>query len=159
MGRKKDWGHCPGVEHSADLGSRGVTASCLYESELWWKGPKWFCGPTCNSLAAEEVLNTDECLADVKKTRTFRLDNVINRNAYSKIEKLIRVTALVKRFLNNLKVGLEGKTAALGALKVEETVMAACILIKAAKASWKSRSDYHQLVSQLGIVERDGVLN
>ena len=93
-----------------------------------------------------------------QKTRTFRLDNVINRNAYRKIEKLIRVTALVKRFVNNLKVGLEGKIASLGALKIKKTVMAECILIKAAKASWKSRSDYHQLVSQLGIVERDGVL-
>ena len=40
LGRKEDWCHCPGVENSADLGSRGVTASCLYESELWWKGPK-----------------------------------------------------------------------------------------------------------------------
>ena len=103
---------------------------------------------------------------EVKKTvvvktqieETFRLENVININAYSKIEKLIRVILLVNRFVNNLKVRLEGKTAALGALKDEETVMAACILIKAAQASLKSRSDYLQLASQLDIVERDGVL-
>ena len=64
-----------------------------------------------------------------------------------------------KEILNNLKVRLEGKTAALGALKVGETVMAECILIKAAQASLKSQSDYQQLVSQLCIVERDGVLS
>ena len=71
-----------------------------------------------------------------------------------KLRKLIRVILLEKRLVNNLKVRPERKTAALGALKVEETVMAACILMKAAQASLKSRSDY----LQLGIVERDGVL-
>ena len=99
----------------------------------------------------------DSC-NETQVEETFRLENVININAYSKIEKLIRVIALVKRFVNNLKVRLEGKTAALGALKVEETVMAECILIKAAQANLKSRNDYQQLVSQLGIVERDGLL-
>ena len=166
LSRKKDWSHCPGVENPADLGSRGVTASCLNESELWWKGPKWLSGPTCSWPATEEILETDECLTEVKKTvvmktqveETFRLENVININAYSKIEKLIRVIALVKRFINNLKVIIEGRMAALGTLKVEETMMAECTLIKAAQASLKSRSDYQQLVSQLGIVERNGVL-
>ena len=166
LSRKEDWGHCPGVENPADLGSRGVTASFLNECELWWKGPKWLSGPTCSWPAVEEILDTEECLEEVKKTvvmktqveETFSLENVIDINAYSNIEKVIRVVALVKRFINNLKVRLEGKAAVLGPLKVEETMIAECILIKAAQASLKSRSDYQQLVSQLGIVERDGVL-
>jgi Na+-transporting NADH:ubiquinone oxidoreductase subunit NqrA len=68
---------------------------------------------------------------------TFSLGNVIDINAYSNLERVIRVIVLVKRFINNLNVRLEGKAAVLGALKVEETTIA--------EASLKSRSDYQQL--------------
>ena len=36
---KRDWGHCPGVENPADIGSRGVIASQLKDNKLWWVGP------------------------------------------------------------------------------------------------------------------------
>ena len=36
-----DWGHCPGTENPADLGSRGFLASKLKGDSLWWLGPKW----------------------------------------------------------------------------------------------------------------------
>ena len=55
LSRKEDWGHCPGVENPADLGSRGVTASCVNESELWWKGPKWL--PQSSTKYIETFLN------------------------------------------------------------------------------------------------------
>ena len=102
-------------------------------------------------------------LREAHKPRTEKSESHERRKnnmsvMYSKIEKLIRVIALVKRFISNLKVIIEGRTAVLGTLKVEETMMAECTLIKAAQVSLKSRSDYQQLVSQLGIVERDGVL-
>ena len=38
---KEDWGHCPGVENPADIGSRGVLASNLKVGKLWWEGPDW----------------------------------------------------------------------------------------------------------------------
>ncbi|XP_028416894.1 uncharacterized protein LOC114541114 [Dendronephthya gigantea] len=38
---KEDWGHCPGVENPADIGSRGVVASQLKDNKLWWVGPEW----------------------------------------------------------------------------------------------------------------------
>jgi Na+-transporting NADH:ubiquinone oxidoreductase subunit NqrA len=76
---------------------------------------------------------------------TFSLGNVIDINANSNLERVIRVIVLVKRFINNLNVRLEGKAAVLGALKVEETTIAECILINAAQASLKSWSDYQQL--------------
>ena len=39
--RKEDWGHVAGVDNPADLGSRGVTASHLRDSKIWWEGPEW----------------------------------------------------------------------------------------------------------------------
>ena len=38
---KVEWRHVDGVENPADIGSRGVTASQLRDSALWWEGPKW----------------------------------------------------------------------------------------------------------------------
>lgn len=37
---KKDWGHCPGEENPADIGSRGTLGSKLKEEKLWWCCPE-----------------------------------------------------------------------------------------------------------------------
>ena len=36
---KHIWRHCPGVMNLADLPSRGMNASELTNSRLWWHGP------------------------------------------------------------------------------------------------------------------------
>ena len=36
---KTEWGHCPGVENPADVGSRGTAATKLKENRIWWEGP------------------------------------------------------------------------------------------------------------------------
>jgi hypothetical protein len=33
--------HCPGIQNSADLASRGAPAQALLNSQLWWNGPEW----------------------------------------------------------------------------------------------------------------------
>ena len=38
---KEQCGHVPGVDNPADIGSRGVKASELKDSRLWWEGPEW----------------------------------------------------------------------------------------------------------------------
>ena len=38
---KGGWGHCPSIENLADIGSRGVVASHLKDSPLWWVAPNW----------------------------------------------------------------------------------------------------------------------
>ena len=38
---RENWNQCPGVENPADLGSRGVTATTIKNSRLWWQGPEW----------------------------------------------------------------------------------------------------------------------
>ena len=40
--KKEDLGHVPGLDNPAFLGSRGIKASYLKESKLWWEGPEWF---------------------------------------------------------------------------------------------------------------------
>ena len=36
------WSYCPGKQNPVDLPTRGLSASQLRESHLWWKGPFWF---------------------------------------------------------------------------------------------------------------------
>ena len=106
-----EWGHCPGVDNPADLGSRGVSAVELLESKMWWKGPKWLCGPRESWPAVGDVEGTEESLLEVKKTsvmqvqeaRVLGIESVVCIQAYSRFSKLLRVTAYVLRFVNNLK--------------------------------------------------------
>ena len=39
--KKSDWGQVGGKDNPADIGSRGMPASVLRDSKLWWEGPEW----------------------------------------------------------------------------------------------------------------------
>lgn len=89
---------------------------------------------------------------------TPHLEAVLNGKKCSDLKRHLRVIALVMKFVSNLKVRLEQKDGELGRLTVQEIVVAKFTLIKTAQTNLKSRSDYQQLVLQLGLVEKDGVL-
>ena len=38
---ENQWRHCPSEDNPADIGSRGMNATKLEKSELWWNGPEW----------------------------------------------------------------------------------------------------------------------
>jgi hypothetical protein len=59
LSKKEEWGHCPGLENPADLGSRGVSPFILKESALWWKGPNWLLGPQVDCPIATEIIETE----------------------------------------------------------------------------------------------------
>ena len=60
MSEKEDWRHCPGDENPADIGSRGVSALKLKQSELWWYGPTWLIEREDRWLTEEAIPPTTE---------------------------------------------------------------------------------------------------
>ena len=104
--QKEDWGHCPGKDNLADLGTRGMTAAKLEKSDLWWHGPEWIRGPKEDWPERQEVEETPESTKKLKKavvstvkvSDVVSTENVIGVRRYSSKEKLVRVTAFVLRF-------------------------------------------------------------
>lgn len=101
-------------ENSADIATRGSTIEDLYGNQIWWHGPTWllrdFEAYVKYSLASNEGQNdtsNNECnMISVNKTKTEIGNNPpfqIDIEAYSSFTKLLRVTALVLRFIRKLR--------------------------------------------------------
>ena len=65
--KKEEWGHVPGVEDPADIGSRGAKASELRDSKLWWEGPKWLREEKETWLNNEPLEDSNEVSEERKK--------------------------------------------------------------------------------------------
>jgi hypothetical protein len=163
---KEQWRHCAGEMNPADLGSRGVRAEKLKGSRLWWKGPEWLSGPREGWPGLVNIEETEESAKEVKKVAALAnnvevrssLENVIDLQRFGKLSKLFRVVALVMRFVNNLKARLQKEPLNLSELQPDEIVMAESVLVRAAQAVLRLKSNFGQLVKTLGLTEYDGVL-
>ena len=105
---KEDWAYCSTEENPADLGSRGVLASQLKENQLWWCGPSWLTERPEDWPVLTESLRTPESLIEEKKSAAVimtkaeivsGISGVIDVNDYSTLQRLVRVTAWIKRFM------------------------------------------------------------
>ena len=109
---KEDWSHCAGICNPADIASRGMSVSVLKASSMWWEGPHWLSlgrGHWPNSLAS---FKTQEAKSERKKTVNTLIASddckggisaLIDIERFGSLGKLIRVTALVLRFIRNLR--------------------------------------------------------
>ena len=166
---KEEWAYCSTVENPADLGSRGVLASQLEGDELWWRGPQWLTGQIEDWPVTPEDLPTPESSLEKKKTTSAMLATMkketgvaalVNPNDYSKLQRLVCVVAWVRRFVNNLKIGLGRKenTKQSGKLEARELNEAEIELIKSAQNQLKKQDNFKQLVSELGVKEQGEIL-
>ncbi len=113
------WCHCPGAENPADIPSRGILPTELASSELWWSGPKWLTSMenpsngSCDVMPEEcrnemkvkdqNALNKQSLSTLVVHGSKNSLSDVINCKDYSSLERLLRVTAIVLKFVKLLK--------------------------------------------------------
>ena len=163
---KGDWGHCPGVENPADIGSRGVIASQLKENKLWWVGPDWLTKskeewPKFEATGKTKTVVEEErksVVMVVEVTEQYSISRVIDLKDYGTAERLFRVTAWVLRFGFNVRAKARGIDRQSGELTVNELVEAESIWIKEAQAGLKVDRKYTQLSNSLGLIEEEGIL-
>lgn len=110
------WSHCKGKFNPADLPTRGQTAANLKESELWWKGPSFL--TALNLVEESDEDQSDEDQGDEDVTSELKqgqsiivqlssgsdergMEPVLDLLKYSKLKRVLRVTAWIKRFVHN----------------------------------------------------------
>ncbi|XP_044171892.1 uncharacterized protein LOC122956294 [Acropora millepora] len=164
---KEDWAYCSTDENPADLGSRGVLASQLKENQLWWCGPSWLTGRPDGWPAMTEAYQTPESQVEEKKSTTVLLTeaerptgiaNVIDVNNHSTLQRLVQVTAWVKRFVNNLRASVTQGSRSTGRLEANELKDAEIEWLKSAQTELKKQHNFKQLEKELGIKTDRNVL-
>jgi len=107
------WRYCPTLDNPADLLTRGLSASQFMNNELWFKGPSWM--TDARSWPTWEPQSTTVCLTEAccdPITQSSSADyphvvhgvhNLMHLTEYSSLQRLLRVTAYVLRFVNNCR--------------------------------------------------------
>ena len=117
----EQWRHCPGVYNPADLPSRGVDIDELIDNQLWLHGPSWLCDATgmddLNSRLDESVLKGVYVGAESEGQMQFQEAHYLHASQKSVVDpsmpckncssltRLLRVTALVFKFVEMLESG------------------------------------------------------
>lgn len=110
------WRHCAGLDNPADIPSRGMSISTLNNTPRWLEGPGWLCSGDWQTEGDSEfdtsqVTAPDDCLQEMKHTAvtqlmitsTTRIGQLMSCEDFSSFSRLVRVTALILRFIRLLR--------------------------------------------------------
>ena len=160
------WKYCPSEDNPADIGTRGMIASKLNESQLWWNGPSWLVKeesfwpkqePISDTEETEEERATSMVASDI--TDEDGLGSIMDVTRYGTFWKLFRITAWVVRFVWNIRAKLRGKQKISDEfLHTEETEAARKMWLISAQEDLKKEKHFPELEKRLGIKENDGIL-
>lgn len=99
------WRHVPTHDNPADLASRGVLPSMLIDNPLWWRGPDWLSLPSNCWPAELQASDTPPIELEMKPIAVHHnsVDSWSLASRYSDWGKLIKITALVLRFIKLIR--------------------------------------------------------
>ena len=117
---KEHWFYCPTDKNPSDIGSRGIKIERLVGNQLWWHGPDFLIKdcenwPSSNFLSRESSIS-DMAVSELKSktnvvslvcvsenSQNLSVNTVIPCERFSSYTKLIRITALVLKFIKILR--------------------------------------------------------
>lgn len=112
----ENWRHCAGKNNPADRGTRGTSAQALKEDALWWHGPEWLMDES-TSAQIEDIDSVPECVVENAVTEPENdLQPLFELSRYSRLNKVLRITAWILRFIQNARKNYIYK----GELRTEE---------------------------------------
>ncbi|XP_049523124.1 uncharacterized protein LOC119452753 [Dermacentor silvarum] len=122
------WHHCPGTQNPADLLTRGLSLTNLRNSQLWWKGPNWLLRAANSWPTTSDAPDSgpeDEQVSSELQTNVPVLVSVIREPLFSAERfsswlRMARVTAWVKRFVDNCRSPTSHTEGSLTATEVQE---------------------------------------
>ena len=134
--QSSQWRHVPGLQNPADIGSRGMPASRLGESELWWHGPA-FLKEDCNEWPSLHIPGLSAEIPELKRSVEtpavgFVGDpapRLVDPSRFSSWSRYRRVVAWVRRFTVNARARSEKNGRMNGPLTVEELLDAEAFII------------------------------
>ncbi|XP_034945020.1 uncharacterized protein [Chelonus insularis] len=103
------WRHVPGEQNPADCASRGVTSAELTNHPLWWTGPAWLHDdpitwpkpPTTKHDQKELEMKNSSTVHVLHTSTSLKQWELLYR--YSSYQRLIRITAICWRVINQLR--------------------------------------------------------
>ena len=171
----RDWRFCPGLNNPADIVSRGMLPSELSQSKLWWNGPDFLVRNDSEwSKDGEEIISINDeariqserevkskptsaaslsCANDnvTEKQSQLSLQNILPKERYSTLCKLLRVTSYVLRFIANLRTKVAGTEPNLSRLSLEEITEAKHIWYKHIQGAIQTSKSFKQVQASLGL--------
>lgn len=108
------WAHIDTKQNPADLISRGLSSEEILKSQLWLHGPEWLSNPRISwpvpklTIAPEAKLEIDKEVKPAEIFAVMACAPIENSRGmlllrYSSWRKIVRVTAIIARFVHNCR--------------------------------------------------------
>ena len=171
------WRHCNGKDNPADIPSRGLNPVELSKCTLWMEGPKWLTNFKGNSESVFDSTHIpEEYFAEIraeerakcqKETSSVMLAavepcgiaQIMRAEDYSNLQRLIRVTVLVLKFVRIMKLLLKGDTLSQDESTDQDTAVAETLWIKEIQKSLSKNPKFDIWKKQFGIfTDHQGIM-
>ena len=125
------WRHIRTQDNPADLATRGVDLSALQGLNLWWQGPPWLIRDPSEWPTSTVDLTSE---AEAEQRSTTVMHTVCERthnellSRFSTFSRLLRVTALIRRFVFNLQNATSKRIGPLTSTDLTESRLLLCRL-------------------------------